>query len=165
MRRCELAGVGRDLLNLDAGTLAIEITQVVVDGEVIESDGKTENAQHVLERDPFTLTALKAHIERLDRERAEFGPDYHDHDALFCRENGKPPHPGYDHASVQAVCEKSVRDPFLWRAAAASVQCRDALADQSSVRSAGVSAPDLGGGGLPEPDRRIPPAGSRLNMG
>ena len=46
MRRCELAGARRDLLDLDAGTLAIEITRVVVDGRVIESDGKTENAQH-----------------------------------------------------------------------------------------------------------------------
>jgi site-specific recombinase XerD len=29
----------------------------------------------------------------LDRERAEFGPDYQDHGVLFCWENGKPPHP------------------------------------------------------------------------
>jgi integrase len=42
MRRCELAGARRDLLDLDAGTLAIEVTRVVVDGRVIESDGKTE---------------------------------------------------------------------------------------------------------------------------
>jgi hypothetical protein len=40
MRRCELAGIRRDLLDLDAGTLAIEMTRVVVDGKVIESDGK-----------------------------------------------------------------------------------------------------------------------------
>lgn len=32
MRRCELAGARRDLLDLDAGTLAIETTRVVVDG-------------------------------------------------------------------------------------------------------------------------------------
>ena len=93
MRRCELAGARRDLLNLDAGTLAIEVTRVVVDGRVIESDGKTENAQHVLALDPFTLVVLKAHVALLDRERAEFGPDYQDHGVLFCWENGKPPHP------------------------------------------------------------------------
>jgi integrase len=93
MRRCELAGACRDLLDLDAGTLAIEITRVVVDGKVIESDGKTENAQHVLALDPFTLAALRAHVEMLDSERTEFGPDYQDHGVLFCWENGKPPHP------------------------------------------------------------------------
>jgi integrase len=80
-------------LDLDAGTLEIEATRVVVDGKVIESDGKTENAQHTLALDPFTLAVLKAHVEMLDRERKEFGPDYHDGGFLFCWENGKPPHP------------------------------------------------------------------------
>jgi integrase len=70
MRRCELAGARRDLLDLDAGTLTIEITRVVVDGRVIESDGKTENAQHVLALDPFTLAVLQAHVALLDPERA-----------------------------------------------------------------------------------------------
>ena len=93
MRRCELAGARRDLLDLDAGTLTIEVTRVVVDGKVIESDGKTENAQHVIALDPFTLAVLKVHTETLDAERAEFGPDYQDHGLLFCWENGKPPHP------------------------------------------------------------------------
>jgi integrase len=93
MRRCELAGARRDLLDLDAGTLAIEITRVVVDGRVIESDGKTENAQHVLALDPFTLAALKVHVEMLDEEQEEFGPDYQGHGVLFCWENGTPPHP------------------------------------------------------------------------
>ncbi len=93
MRRCELAGVRRDLLDLAAGTLEIDVTRVVVDGKVIESDGKTENAQHVLALDPFTLAVLKAHVEMLDRERKDLGPDYHDHGVLFCWEDGRPPHP------------------------------------------------------------------------
>ncbi len=93
MRRCELAGARRELLDLDAGTLTIEITRVVVDGKVIESDGKTENAQHVLALDPFTLAALKVHVETLDQERRDFGPDYQEFGVLFCWENGKPPHP------------------------------------------------------------------------
>ena len=86
-------GRSRELLDLAAGTLTIETTRVVVDGKVIESDGKTENAQHVLALDPFTLAALRAHVEMLDQERREFGPDYHDHGVLFCWENGTPPHP------------------------------------------------------------------------
>ena len=76
-----------------SGAALIEITRVVVDGRVIESDGKTENAQHVLALDPFTLAALKAHVERLDQERRELGPDYQDHGVLFCWEDGRPPHP------------------------------------------------------------------------
>jgi integrase len=93
MRRCELAGARRDLLDLDAGTLQIEPTRVVVDGKVIESDGKTENAQHLLALDPFTQAVLKVHVDMLDQERKEFGPDHLDHGVLFCWEKGKPPHP------------------------------------------------------------------------
>ena len=93
MRRCELAGVRRDLLDLAAGTLEIDVTRVVVDGKVIESDGKTENAQHVLALDPFTLAVLRAHVEVLDQEQREFGPDYQDHGVLFCWKDGRPPHP------------------------------------------------------------------------
>lgn len=90
MRRCELAG---SLLDLEAGTLDIGPTRVVVDGRVIESDGKTANAQHVLALDPFTVAVLSIHVETLDRERKEFGPDYHDLGLLFCWGNGLPPHP------------------------------------------------------------------------
>jgi integrase len=93
MWRCELAGARRDLLDLDAGTLEIETTRVVVDGKVIESDGKTGNAQHVLALDPFTLAALRVHVEMIDQERRDSGTDYQDHGLLFCWENGKPPHP------------------------------------------------------------------------
>jgi integrase len=64
-----------------------------VDGRVVESDGKTENAQHVLALDPFTVAVLTVHIEMLDREREKFGPDYHNLGLLFCWENGLPPHP------------------------------------------------------------------------
>ena len=49
-----------------------------MDGRVIESDGKTENAQHVL---------------ALDQERQDFGPEYHGHGVLFCWPDGRPPHP------------------------------------------------------------------------
>jgi integrase len=93
MRRCELAGANRKLLDLDGGTLQIEATRVVVDGKVIESDGKTENAQHLLALDPFTLAVLKAHVDQLDAERRDFGPDYHNGGWLFCWENDHPPHP------------------------------------------------------------------------
>lgn len=93
VRRCELAGAQLHLLDLEAGTLTIEVTRVVVDGKVIESDGKTENAQRIIALDPFTLAALTLLVEQLDRERKEFGHDYHDGGWLFCWENGKPPHP------------------------------------------------------------------------
>ncbi len=83
----------RRRLDLEAGTLATETTRVVVDGKVIESGGKTENAQHVLALDPFTLAVLKMHVEKLDQVRREFGPDYHDDVVLSSWEDSRPPHP------------------------------------------------------------------------
>ena len=42
------------------------------------------------ERDSRTLMV---HLERLDQERRDFGPGYHDHGVLFFWEDGRPPHP------------------------------------------------------------------------
>jgi integrase len=52
-RRCELAGARRDGLDFEAATLTIEVTRVVVDGKVVISDGKSENAQRTIALDPF----------------------------------------------------------------------------------------------------------------
>jgi integrase len=93
MRRSELAGARIDGFDFEAGTLTLERTRVVVDGQVVESDGKTENAQRVVVLDPLTLTLLRSHIEMLNRERAEFGSGYNDSGWLFCWEDGRPVHP------------------------------------------------------------------------
>ena len=50
-----------------------DITRVLVDGRVIGSDGKTENAQHVLALDPFTPAVLKAPSRRSTRSAASTG--------------------------------------------------------------------------------------------
>ncbi len=78
---------------LDAGILDLGTTRVVVDGQVVESDGKTENAQRLVVLDPFTLAVLTSHVQTLAREGAEFGRGYQDHGLLLCWEDGRPPHP------------------------------------------------------------------------
>ena len=93
MRRSELAGARIDDLDVEAGTLRLMRTRVVVDGVVVVSDGKTENAQRIVVLDPLTLTLLRAHVEMLSRERAEFGSGYGDSGLLFCWEDGRPVHP------------------------------------------------------------------------
>jgi integrase len=55
MRRSELAGAERDLLDLDNATLEIAYTRVVVDGKADESDGKTESGRRVISLDPLTV--------------------------------------------------------------------------------------------------------------
>ena len=71
----------------------IGATRVVVDGRVIESDGKTENAQRIAGARPVHPRRAQCPCATLDEERDEFGSDYEDHGLLFCWENGRPPHP------------------------------------------------------------------------
>ncbi len=33
------------------------------------------------------------HVDKLDQEQRELGPDYHDHGVLFSWQDGRPPHP------------------------------------------------------------------------
>ena len=55
MRRSELAGAERELLDLDAAMLEIGDTRVVVDGKAEESDGKTESGRRTISLDPLTV--------------------------------------------------------------------------------------------------------------
>jgi integrase len=93
MRRSELAGADRKLLDLDAGTLTMEDTRVVVDGKAEESDGKTESRNRTVALDPLTIAYLRRHLVMLDRECREFGSGYRDHGKLFCHPDGTPIHP------------------------------------------------------------------------
>ncbi len=94
MRRSELLGVHRDMLDLDAATLAAGgDTLVSVGGRAEESDGKSEAADRVISLDPFTLEALRAHMRMIDGERHAFGDAYRDDGWLFVWQDGRRPHP------------------------------------------------------------------------
>jgi integrase len=76
MRRSELAGVDRELLDLDARTLAIEDTRVVVAGYTIESDGKSNARVRTISLDDYTVALLRAFLATLDEEQEAFGGGY-----------------------------------------------------------------------------------------
>jgi integrase len=92
-RRSELAGVERDMLDLDQGTLTIENTRVVVKGYATDSDGKTEGSRRTISLDTFTVAALRQHVEMIEDERDAFGASYPDHGKLMCFEDGRRLHP------------------------------------------------------------------------
>lgn len=93
MRRSELAGARRDMLDLDGGTLTIEDTRVVVAGQAVDSDGKSDSGWRTISLDPFTIVTLRAYVQMLDEERAAFGDDYPNHGKLMCFEDGRMVHP------------------------------------------------------------------------
>jgi integrase len=92
MRRSELAGAERELLDLDGATLEIADTRVVVAGKADESDGKTESGRRVISLDPITVAYLRRHMAVLATEREAFGDDYHDSGLLVCHPDGRPVH-------------------------------------------------------------------------
>ena len=93
MRRSELAGAERGLIDLDRATLEIAETRVVVDGKADESDGKTESGRRVISLDLLTVAYLRRHLAMLDTEKEAFGDDYHDAGWLVCHPDGRPVHP------------------------------------------------------------------------
>jgi integrase len=94
MRRSELAGAERRLVDLDKGTLTMEDTRIVVDGKAEDSDGKTDSSySRTVSLDAVTIAYLRRHLAMLDRDRREFGKGYQDHGKLFCHPDGHLIHP------------------------------------------------------------------------
>jgi len=93
MRRSEPAGVERDMLDLDRGTLTVENTRVVVKGHATDSDGKTEDSRRTISLDPYTIAALRLYVEMIDSERDAFGASYPDHGKLMVFDDGRRLHP------------------------------------------------------------------------
>ena len=101
MRRSELAGIERDMLDLDRGTLTVENTRVVVDGHATDSDGKTESSRRTISLDPFTIAALRQHVEMIDSEREAFGVRLSDHGKLMVLRGWPPTASGHGDAQIQ----------------------------------------------------------------
>lgn len=93
MRRSELAGAERSGLDLDAGTLAIGDTRVVVAGEAVDSDGKSESGVRTISLDVFTAELLRGYLTVLDGEAQAFGDSYPTHDKLMRYPDGRALHP------------------------------------------------------------------------
>lgn len=93
MRRSELAGVERSMVDLENGTLTIEDTRVVVAGKAQASDGKSVASQRDISLDNFTVRHLRSYIDRMNEEREAFGKSYPNHDYLMVGPEGRPLHP------------------------------------------------------------------------
>ena len=93
MRRSELAGAERNLLNLNVAMLEIGDTRVVVDGKAEDSDGKTEGGRRTISLDTLTVDYLTRHLAMLDAEKEAFGTSYRDSDKLMRNPDGTAIHP------------------------------------------------------------------------
>ena len=78
MRRSELAGLRRSLLDLDNGVLVLEDTRVVVDGRAEDSDGKSAAGRRVISLDPYTVGHLRRYLAMIDTEAVAFQLPQHE---------------------------------------------------------------------------------------
>ena len=93
MRRSELAGVSRQMLDLDTGRLRVEGTRVVVAGRAQESDGKSAAGRRGISLDSFTCAKLRQLLDMLTSEERALGREYPSHGLLLVNELGRPLHP------------------------------------------------------------------------
>jgi integrase len=111
MRRGEALGLRWADVDLAGGTVAIRRQRVRGPDGIGWGSPKTQAGRRVIDVDPATVAALRAHRAAQDRERLEWGAAYEAGDLLFSRENGAP----LDPDSVSGFFERHVRRAGLPR--------------------------------------------------
>ncbi|HTU98197.1 MAG TPA: site-specific integrase, partial [Solirubrobacteraceae bacterium] len=105
MRRGEILGVRWQDIDLDRARLSVRQALVAVGYEIVHSTPKSHSAR-VIDLDSETVAQLRAHRQRQNEERAEWGPDYEERDLVVAKENGEPIHPHTFSQSFERLLEK-----------------------------------------------------------
>jgi integrase len=93
LRRGELCGLTWSAVDLDAGTLRIEITRTVVEGKPAASRPKTAAGLRSIPIDARLVALLRAHRRRQGAEKLAAGPAYENSGFLLADELGRAYHP------------------------------------------------------------------------
>jgi integrase len=111
MRRGEILGVRWSDLDLASARLSVRHAVVAVAYATIESTPKSHNAR-VIDLDQETVGRLRAHRQRQQDERKEWGADYQDRDLVVAKENGEPIHPDTFSQSFERIVKKAGLRPI-----------------------------------------------------
>jgi integrase len=93
LRRGEVCGLKWEDIDLDAGTLRIVRTRILVDSTPAESAPKTAAGRRTIKLDVHLLSLLRRHRSRQAAEKLAAGSGYQDDGWLFADELGRPYHP------------------------------------------------------------------------
>ncbi len=95
LRRGELCGLRWSAVDLEAGTLQVVHTLVMVDGHPVESTPKTKTGRRTVPLDGSLVTLLKARRAAQRAERLRAGAAWSPGDYAFTDELGRPYSPDY----------------------------------------------------------------------
>ncbi len=107
LRRGELCGPRWTDIDFEAHTISIEITRVVVDGEVVEGGTKSETSTRVLPLTPELLAALTAATRMQAVEQLAAGPAYERSGHVVIDPLGRRYHPDTVSDYWAAACAKA----------------------------------------------------------
>jgi integrase len=107
LRRGELAGLRWDAVDLDAGSISITRTRVLVDGQPTDSVPKTDAGRRTIPLDSSLVASLKSHKTRQGRERWAAGPAWNEEGYLFTDELGAPLHPEFFSTRFETLVDRA----------------------------------------------------------
>ncbi|MFI5911583.1 tyrosine-type recombinase/integrase [Dactylosporangium sp. NPDC051541] len=93
LRRGELLGLRWEDIDLDNGTITIEMTVQRAGGKLHIQDTKTESSESVLPLPEITRKTLQQHQDMQAKERVELAEAWKDHGLVFPSEVGTPMEP------------------------------------------------------------------------
>jgi integrase len=108
MRQGELLGLRWQDLDWATGTAQVRQKLYRLGGQQLWGPPKSDAGKRAVQLGPQVLEALRE-VERIQVEQQRFlGPDYHDHDLVFCQPNGNPLH-GHNltQRELRGLCERA----------------------------------------------------------
>jgi len=94
-------------VDLDAGSISITRTRVLVNGQPTDSVPKTDAGRRTIPLDPGLVATLRSHQTRQKAERLAAGPAWIAEGYVFTDEFGAPLHPEYISTRFESLVDRA----------------------------------------------------------
>jgi integrase len=107
LRRGELAGLRWDAVDLEGRSLRITRTRVLVDGQPVDSEPKTDAGKRRVPLDDHLVARLRSHKTGQRAEHMKAGVIWSDRGYVFTDELGEPLHPEYLSTRFETLTDRA----------------------------------------------------------
>lgn len=102
-RRGELAGLADEDVDLDEGTVEVNVALLQIGGKLVWDTPKSAAGGRIVDLDEGTVTVARAHRARRKRERLAAGEAWTESGRFFTREDGSPLNPEWISRQFKAM--------------------------------------------------------------